>query len=76
MSNDDKIWGDEKQMGNSQLIQWNKEAKTLRTCTEIAKKQGTALHQSIPARKIQVMEASCISEGQGKAQGSKNGRTG
>lgn len=76
MSNDDKIWGDEKQMGNSQLIQWNKEAKTLRTCTEVAKKQGTALHQSIPSRKIQVMKASCISEGQGKAQGSKKESTG
>lgn len=76
MSNDDKIWGDEKQMGNSQVIQWNKEAKTLRTCTEVAKKQGTALHQSIPSRKIHIMEASCISEGQGKAQGSKNESTG
>lgn len=76
MSNDDKIWGDEKQMGNSQLIQCSKKANTLRTCTEVAKKQWPALDQSIPARKIQVMEASCISEGQGKAQGSKNGSTG
>lgn len=39
MSNDDKIWGDEKQMGNSQLIQCSKKANTLRTCTEVAKKQ-------------------------------------
>ena len=39
MGTDAKIWGDEKQMGNSQLVQCSKEAKTSRTCTEVAKKQ-------------------------------------